>query len=144
MLLFCIYLHVIFAGRRGAVAVVFGGSTGSAGARPAEAAQQTPGQYEQHPCGPAYENTRAQLSLLRLGDQRVVKVAHDVVGGPADRDDNQQARQDQADGGHQGHFGLDVLVVDAGGEVCAGAQDEHGQDGQHAADDGHGSSRLQV
>lgn len=66
------------------------------------------------------------------------------MSGPADGDDQQQARDDQPNGGHQTHFGFDFFVFDAGGEVGASAQNEQGQDSEHAADDGHGTGRLEV
>ncbi len=66
------------------------------------------------------------------------------MSGPADGDDQQQARDDQPNGGHQTHFGFDFFVFDEGGEVGAGAQNEQGQDSEHAADDGHGTGRLEV
>ncbi len=45
---------------------------------------------------------------------------------------------------NQTHFGFDFYVFDEGGEVGAGAQNEQGQDSEHAADDGHGTGRLDV
>lgn len=137
-------LHVVFAGGRGAVAVVLCGSTGAAGSGPAEAAEQTPGQEEQHAGPPAHKDARSQLPLLSGGHQGVVEVSHDDVGRPADGDDDQEAGQQQAYPGHQADLGLGVLVLHAGGEVGAAEQDEQADAAEHAADDGHGAGGLQV
>lgn len=126
------------------MAVVLCGSTGAARFGPAEAADQTSGQEEQHAGPPSHKDTRSQLPLLSRGHQRVVEVSHDDVGGPADGDDHQEAGQQQAYPGHQADLGLGVFVLHAGGEVGAAEQDEEAEAAEQAADDGHGAGGLQV
>lgn len=137
-------LHVVLiGGGGGAVAVVLGGSTGASGFGPAEATEQTSAQEEQHAGPPAHVDARPQLPLLGGGHQGVVEVLHNNVGGPADGDDHQEARQQQAHRGHQAHLGLDVFVLYAGGEVGAAEEDEQAEAAEHAADDGQRAGGLQ-
>lgn len=64
--------------------------------------------------------------------------------GPADGDDEQEAREHQPHPGHQADLGLDFFVLDADGEVGPAEQDEEAEAAQQAADDGHGPGGLQV
>uniref|UniRef100_A0A8C0Y5W1 Coronin n=1 Tax=Cyprinus carpio carpio TaxID=630221 RepID=A0A8C0Y5W1_CYPCA len=112
--------------------------------RESSAFNQASGQQEQDSPSPAHKDTGTQLSLVRLGYQWVVEIAHDIISSPADGDDQQQTGEDQPNSGHQAHFGFDFFVFDAGGEFGAGAQNEQGQDSEHTADDSHGTGRLNV
>lgn len=73
-----------------------------------------------------------------------MEILHNIVSGPADGDDHQDAGQQHAHPGHQAHLGLGVFVLYAGGEVGPAEQDEEAEAAQHAADDGQGSGGLQV
>lgn len=137
-------LHVVFARGGGIVAVVLGGSTRAARLGPAEAAEQTSSQKEQHTSPPPHKDTRSQLLLLTGSYQGVVEISYNIVGGPADRDDHQDASQQQADPRHQADLGLGVFVLHTGGEVSTAEQDQEAEAADHAADDGQGTGSLHV
>lgn len=137
-------LDVVFSRSRGAVAVVLGGASGACGLWTAEAAQQSSGQQEEHSSGPADEDARAELSAVRRIRQRVLEVAHDVVGRPADWDDEQQAGDEHAHARRQADLRLGVLVFHTRGELSAGEQHQQGDRRHHAAHNGHGTSCLDV
>lgn len=137
-------LHVVFIWGWSAVAVVLCGSTRAARFDPAEAAEQTSTQKEQHAGPPTHKDACTQLPLLRSHHQGVVEVSHHDVRRPADGDDHQEAGQQQAYPGHQADLGLGVFVLHTGGEVGAAEEDEEAEAAEHAADDGHGPGGLQV
>lgn len=121
-------LHII-------VALISGGT---------RAAEETPAQEQEPSWAPPNVERSPQLPPLSVGQDGVVEIPNDGVGGPADGDEHHQARNDEGDPGRDGHFTLLPFVLH---KVGALAPDHGEEDREDSNDDGYDHERsgsLQV
>lgn len=117
------------------VVVLFGG---------AGAAEEPPAQ-EQQPCGgPADVERGPQLPPLGVGQDGVVEVPDDGVGGPADGDQHQEASDDEDDACSDGHFALLHFILNKVGALAAHHSEEDPEDPDDDCYDDQRSGGLQV
>ncbi|TNN56567.1 hypothetical protein EYF80_033212 [Liparis tanakae] len=108
------------------------------------AAEEGATQDEEPGCAPADVERGSQLPPLGVGQEGVVEIPDDGVGGPADGDEDEHAGANEDNSSGDGHFGLGVLVVH---EVGALASDNAQDDPEGRDDDGDdhkGPGRLEV
>lgn len=110
----------------------------------AGAAEEPPAQ-EQQPCGgPADVERCPELPPLSIGQDGVVEVPDDGVGGPADGDQHQEASDDEDDPWSDGYFALLDFILNKVGALATYHSEKDPEDPDNDCYDDERSGGLQV